>query len=244
MGYSAYFWGMTAVAALLCFPVALVLWLITAPFDRRGIVLHQFTCVWASLYTWLAPAWPLRVEDRHKMRRDSTYVVVANHRSWVDIFVVFRLFRHFKWVSKIEIFRLPLIGWNMRLNGYIPLRRGDRDSVCAMLERCRVHLRNGSSIVMFPEGTRSRTLELKPFKAGAFELAIELGLPVVPLAIEGTLHALPERGLIIRGRHRLRLKVLDPVLPAAFEGLTAPELAELVRRRIADALRESAAGTP
>jgi 1-acyl-sn-glycerol-3-phosphate acyltransferase len=236
VGYSAYFWAMFALTSIVCFPVAVGLWVITAPFDRRRVVLHQFTCFWASLYTWLSPAWPLKVEDRHKMRRHTTYVVVANHQSLVDIFVMFRLFRPFKWVSKIETFWLPLIGWNMWLNGYIPLKRGDRESVLKKMETCRVHLRRGSSIVMFPEGTRSRDGRIKPFKTGAFELALELELPVLPVVIHGTANALPRKGVIIRGRHPLRLQVLDPVLPGAVAERTSAELAELVRGRIAAAL--------
>jgi 1-acyl-sn-glycerol-3-phosphate acyltransferase len=172
------------------------------------------------------------------MRRRETYVIVANHQSLVDIFVVFRLFRHFKWVSKIENFRLPCIGWNMWLNGYIPLKRGDRESVIAMLERCRTTLQGGSSIIMFPEGTRTRTGEMRPFKTGAFELALELGIPVLPLAIHGTFDALPKKGLVIRGRHPLRLQVLEPLQPAEFEGMSPSELASTVRERIGEALAE------
>ena len=76
-------------------------------------LLHRFTCFWASLYTWCNPVWRVRVEGREKIRPDATYVMVANHQSFLDILVLFRLFRHFKWVSKIEKFRVPCIGWNM-----------------------------------------------------------------------------------------------------------------------------------
>jgi 1-acyl-sn-glycerol-3-phosphate acyltransferase len=89
----------------------------------------------------------------------------------LDILVLFRIYKHFKWVSKIENFRLPCIGWNMRLNRYIPLRRGDRESVRQMMDACETTLRAGSSIMMFPEGTRSKNGVLQPFKTGAFELA-------------------------------------------------------------------------
>ena len=84
------------------------------------------TCFWGSLYTWFNPAWPVKVVGREKIDPNETYVMVANHQSLLDIFVLFRLFRHFKWVSKIENFNIPCVGWNMRLNGYIELRRGDR----------------------------------------------------------------------------------------------------------------------
>src|SRR5262247_2928411 len=126
--FSALFWAFLSVTSIALFPVALLVWAVTRPFDRRLRALHLFTCFWASLYTWLNPAWPVRIEGREKIRPDETYVMVANHLSLLDILVLFRLFTHYKWVSKIENFRLPFIGWNMTLNRYLRLRRGDRAS--------------------------------------------------------------------------------------------------------------------
>ena len=125
-----------AFMTFLLFPIAALVWAVTAPFDRRLVALHRFTCFWASLYTWLNPAWPVQVIGREKIRPDVAYVMVANHQSLLDILVLFRLFRHFKWVSKIENFRIPFIGWNMSLNRYIKLRRGDRASVASMMSAC------------------------------------------------------------------------------------------------------------
>jgi len=126
---SLLFWAFVVVSSALLFPLAVVIWAVTAPFDRRRRALHMFTCFWASLYTWLNPAWRVTILGREHIQPDTTYVYVANHLSLLDILVLFRLFTDFKWVSKIEIFRVPVIGWNMRMNNYIPLRRGDRDSV-------------------------------------------------------------------------------------------------------------------
>src|SRR4030095_1060293 len=85
-------------------PVAVCTCLVTAPFAPRRAILHRFTCFWASLYTWLNPAWPVRIDGRERVRPGVTYVMVANHQSFLDILALFRLFVHFKWVSKIEIF--------------------------------------------------------------------------------------------------------------------------------------------
>lgn len=98
----------------------------------------------------------MTVRGRERIDPRATYVMVANHQSLLDILVLFRLFRHFKWVSKVENFKVPFVGWNMRLNRYIPLKRGDRASVIEMIARCERTLRSGSSIMMFPEGTRSQ----------------------------------------------------------------------------------------
>jgi 1-acyl-sn-glycerol-3-phosphate acyltransferase len=231
--YSAAFWTFLLVSSVLLFPLALAVFLLTAPVDRRRVALHRFTCWWASLYTWTNPLWPVTIHHRERIRDDEAAVLVSNHLSLLDILVLFRLFRHFKWVSKIENFRVPCIGWNMHLNGYIPLRRGDRASVIRMLERCRTTLRSGSSIMMFPEGTRSRDGSLRPFKPGAFALALECGVPVIPILIHGTGDALPKRGFVLRGRHPITVHVLEPIPPADMAGLDADALAEVVRQRIA-----------
>jgi 1-acyl-sn-glycerol-3-phosphate acyltransferase len=238
--YSALFWVFMAVSSALLFLVALMVWALTSPFDPRKRLLHRFSCFWASLYTWLNPLWPVTIVGREKILSDQATVMVANHLSLLDILVLFRTFAHFKWVSKIENFRIPFIGWNMSLNGYIRLKRGDRASALQMMEACEHALAGGSSIMMFPEGTRSPTGRLRAFKQGAFELALRTRRPVQPIVIQGTSEALPKRGLVIRGRHPIRVAVLDPLLPESFENLSAEELTERVRSLMAVALGEAA----
>jgi 1-acyl-sn-glycerol-3-phosphate acyltransferase len=233
------FWAFLVASSLALFPVAVGIWAATAPFDRRKVLLHRFTCFWASLYTWLNPAWPLRVEGRARIRPDETYVMVSNHLSLLDILVLFRLFTHFKWVSKIENFRVPCIGWNMALNGYVKLRRGDRASVVEMMQACDRLLAEGNSIMMFPEGTRSPTGRMRAFKPGAFELALRNRCALLPIVIEGTADALPKRGFVLRGRHPLRLTVLEPIPYASFAGEDAVALGERVRTILAARLGEN-----
>ena len=239
--YSTLFWGFLVSSSIVLFPVALATWAVTLPFDRRRVLLHRFTCFWGSLYTWVNPLWPVVVRGREKIDPRETYVMVANHLSLLDILVLFRLFRHFKWVSKIENFKIPCIGWNMRLNGYIPLRRGDRESVVQMMAACEKTLAEGNSIMMFPEGTRSLTGELKEFKTGAFELALKTRRPILPILLAGTSNALPKRGFVLQGRHPIDVTVLDPIPPERFEGMSPKELAEQVRGVIAAAQLEARA---
>ena len=224
--FSLLFWTFLVVSSLVLFPIAVVLWAITSPFDRRRALLHRFTCFWASLYTWLNPAWPVTIEDREHIRRDATYVVVANHQSLLDILVLFRLFVHFKWVAKIELFKIPCIGWNMSLNRYVKLRRGDPESIAQMMRTCEERLAEGSSIMMFPEGTRSADGHLKPFKHGAFTLAQRARVPLLPLVVQGTANALPKRGFVLRGRHRIRVRVLPEIPYARFADQSVQELTD------------------
>ncbi len=239
---SSAFWVFITLTSLGCFPIAVLVWAVTAPFDRRRRALHLFTCFWASLYTWFNPAWPVSIEGREKIRREQTYVMVANHQSLLDILVLFRLFAHFKWVSKEEIFRVPCIGWNMSLNRYIKLRRGDKESIATMMRRSGETLGEGSSLMIFPEGTRSIDGRLKPFKAGAFILAKEHRVPLLPILIQGTSLALPKRGFVLRGHHEIRVRVLDEIAVSSFEGLTAGELMQRTHDHFAEKLEEMTPG--
>jgi 1-acyl-sn-glycerol-3-phosphate acyltransferase len=235
---STVFWIFLGLSSIALFPIALLIWLVTAPFDPRRAILHRFTCFWASLYTWLNPAWPVHIEGRERVRRGVTYVMVANHQSFLDILVLFRLFVHFKWVSKIEIFSVPLIGWNMSLNRYIRLRRGDRESIREMMTASEAALAGGSSIMMFPEGTRSADGRLKPFKSGAFVLAKRMNLPLLPIVVRGTSQALPKRGFVLRGRHHIRIEVRGEIPPESFADISAEELTLRMQRYFATELGE------
>jgi 1-acyl-sn-glycerol-3-phosphate acyltransferase len=237
--FSTLFWAFVAGSSIVLYPVAVMVWLLTVAFDRRLVVLHRFTCFWASLYTWFNPAWPVTIEGRERIDRDTAYVIVANHLSLLDILVFFRLFIHFKWVSKIENFRVPCIGWNMTLNQYIPLIRGDKASIVQMLQSCRETLAAGNSIMMFPEGTRSPDGRLRSFKTGAFELAKDTGNPILPMVITGTANALPKRGFVLRGRHPIRLKVLDSIPHEAFADDSVEELTDRVHTLIATEIEKA-----
>lgn len=237
------FWTFLVSSSIGLFPLALATWAVTSPFDRRLVLLHRFTCFWASIYTWLNPAWPVRVEGRERIRPGVPYVMVANHQSLLDILVLFRLFRHFKWVSKIENFRIPCIGWNMRLNRYIPLVRGDRASVIEMMAACETTLAQGNPIMMFPEGTRSQDGKLRAFKPGAFQIALKMGAPILPIVLEGTGNALPKRGFVLRGRHPISVRVLDEIPHESFAGSPPEKVADEVRQIYLRELREDPAST-
>jgi 1-acyl-sn-glycerol-3-phosphate acyltransferase len=232
------FWGFIFFSSLLLFPLAALLWVFTVPFDSRRFAMHRFTSLWASLYTWLNPAWRVTIEGRERLLNDSPSVLVANHLSLVDILVLFRMQSHFKWVSKLENFQVPVIGWNMKLCGYIPLRRGDGASIRAMMRQCDKALAGGSSIVMFPEGTRSPTGRMRRFMPGAFQIAIRNGVPIQPVVIRGTSDALPKEGFILQGRHPISIKILEPIPPKSFEGEEADVLMARVRQIFVDELKE------
>jgi len=216
--FSALFWAYLALGCIPLFLVAVVVWLVTLPFDRNGRVLHLYSCFWAQLFFWSNPFWRLRVEGRQHLPWRGAAVLVSNHASLADILVLFGLWRPFKWVSKASNFAIPFIGWNMRLNRYVPLVRGDKDSIARMVQTCEEWLERGVPVLLFPEGTRSPDGEVRAFKDGAFRMAIDRQVPLIPIALSGTGDVLPKHGWVMRGTARCRVRVLPPVDPRTFGG--------------------------
>ncbi len=238
------FLAFIAITSMALFVGAFCIWLATVLFDRRLVILHLYSSFWASIYVWLMPAWHITRLGKQNINWQRTYIVISNHQSLLDILVAFSLFFPFKWVSKAEIFRVPFIGWNMVLNRYIKLYRGDKKSIAQMMQDSEHHLSQGSSVYIFPEGTRSQTGQVKDFKLSAFILAKKLKLPILPIVINGTTHALPKHSLSFHGHHHITIEVLPAVEPESFEHASADELAQrmqaLIGQRV-DALSQQQA---
>ena len=220
------FWSFFLLSSVFLYLGALVIWLVTLPFDVNRRVLHKYSCFWASLYVWTNPFWPMRTRGKENMNRKKAYVIVSNHESMVDILVLFHSFLHFKWVSKASMFKAPFLGWNMKLNGYIPIERGDPKSRETCMEKCRDWIRKGSSVLFFPEGSRSKDGHLKKFKLGAFRLALETGADILPMVIRGTRNAVPKHSIILTKRSKISLEILPPISIKGFDGKKLPEEAE------------------
>lgn len=226
------------ISSLVLFIGALLVWIVTRWFDPRLVLLHLYTSFWGSLYLWLMPAWTLVHRGRQHIDWSRTYVVVSNHQSMLDILLAFSLFFPFKWVSKIEIFHVPVIGWNMQLNRYVKLKRGDKESIKEMMEVAEQRLLEGSSIYMFPEGTRSPSGMIKPFKPGAFLLAKKLELPILPIAINGTKNSLPKHSFNFHGHQTCRIEVLPAIEPDTFAATSVESLTSSVHDLIASKVDE------
>ena len=230
---AAFYIAFVGISSAFFFCIALVIWLLTVLVDKRLVLLHLFSSFWASVYLWVMPAWSVRVQGRNTVRLRDRYVIVSNHQSGLDILMAFRLYFPFKWVSKAEVFKIPFIGWNMYLNRYIKLKRGDKKGIAKMFVDCEKALADGNSLFVFPEGTRSETGSLKPFKSGAFILAKKMAVPILPVVISGTREALPKHSLNFHGSHEVSIRVLEPVPHERFADLSAKGTAEMIRDVIA-----------
>ncbi len=234
--FSVLYWSFWAVSSALLFFVALAIFLVTYPFDRNRKVLHLFSCFWAQLYFYVNPFWRCTVYHRDRLPWRGPAVLVANHESLCDILVLFGLYRPFKWVSKASVFRAPFLGWNMKLNGYVGIVRGDVNSRERMMSECKAWLSRGVPVLLFPEGTRSTDGEVQAFKDGAFRLALEAKVPVIPIAITGTANTLPKHGFVLNNKSDCRVEVLAAVPTEQF-GADFAALREHVRALIIDGKR-------
>jgi 1-acyl-sn-glycerol-3-phosphate acyltransferase len=224
--FSLGFWAFAAVSSFFLYLGALLIWTATIPFDPARSLLHRYTCWWGQLYLRCLPGCRVRVEGREKIKPRTAYVLVANHQSAADILALSFLSVPFKWISKKANARIPFVGWNMSLNGYIWVEAGNPECVQAMMDRCKSWLARGVSVLWFPEGRRSFTGELLPFHGGAFHLAAECGSAVIPIVIDGTLAVFPDwRVSAFPGR--ILVRVLNPITLAEAGG-TADGLRDCV----------------
>jgi 1-acyl-sn-glycerol-3-phosphate acyltransferase len=197
---------------------------------RRGRWMRKFGRASARV----APQWRFRVEGRPPVDIDRrAYVVVANHQSTADPWLLSSLRWDMRWIAKASLFRAPVIGWLMRLGGDLEVVRGQGASVKAMLAEARATLARGMSLMIFPEGTRSPDGELGRFKDGAFELAIGSGAPILPVVVDGT-HLCRPKGSWWFGEADAVARVLAPIPTAGMTMADLPALREQVRE-IADA---------
>jgi 1-acyl-sn-glycerol-3-phosphate acyltransferase len=193
--------------------------------------------MYESLFlSYLMPIWTIHIEGREKAEKQITYVIISNHQSILDILLINCLRYKFKWISKIENFNVPVIGWYLRMARYITVDRGNEESKLEMLDESSDCLKEGISIMIFPEGTRSLNNEIGFFKRGAFQLALQANVPILPVLIDGTGGILPKHGLIFRSGYQIRINVLDPVNPDDFstkepENL-ALQLSEVMTKRL------------
>ena len=212
-------------------------------FDPQRRVAHRVSALWGQLIFRCVPSWRLTVRGRQHIRPGKAYVLVSNHQSLFDIMAAFAINRQFKWVAKESLFRIPFLGWAMAASRYIKLERGRHGSIRETYDCAREWLRGGMSVFFFPEATRSTSGMLLPFKNGAFKLAMQTGVPIVPIAIAGTRDLLVRGSWLIAPKVHVRITVLEPIDPARYGEVGLGRLRDETRERITQTL-ERLATTP
>ena len=236
--FSIYFWIWFILVSLLFLPLILTAWLLTFWWDpKRRLNLH-LNFLWSRAYLLANPLWKVSVTGREKIDLRIPTLLVANHLSIFDIFVLFYLHRTFQWVSKRSNIHIPVLGLNMALCRTIFFDRDQPKEILRMVKDSVKRLGEGVSLVVFPEGERSPDGRLQPFLAGAFSIAKRAKVRVQPIAITNTYKVLPRYQLILNPRVHMSVTVLDPIPLETVQTLTTEELKDLAFERIAAALPE------
>src|SRR3954447_5528715 len=235
--FSVWSWFALGIIVLVWTPMVAITRLVTMPFDKgayaAGYLFRKLTVV----HQKLTPLWTFRTSGDLPADMRRPYVVVANHESFVDILLISHLPFEMKWMSKTEMFKIPWVGWAMRLAGDIELDRSDPRAGAHALIESRDRLKHKESVMIFPEGTRSESGYLQEIKDGAFRLAIQLGLPILPLAVVGTRDALVKHDWRF-GYSEAEVRVLEPIETTGMTKRDSPALRERARTEIAEALAE------
>lgn len=227
-------WIAWQVMVILWTPVVAIALVMTGWWDRPRWIAGRVFRFGARILIALNPFWKARVEGSVPPRDLHPFVGVANHESLADIILIGWLPWDMKWLSKASIFRVPFLGQMMWMAGDISVKRHDGASRVASYQSLKGWIERGASVMIFPEGTRSRTPEMLPFRNGAFRLAIETGRPIVPLAVHGTRAAI-SKGSMRFGNADVVVRVLDPVETA---GLGETDV-EALRVRVRDEIERA-----
>lgn len=214
---------LSAVALVLCWP-----------FDKSRRVVHELSRAAVRVFFGIPPFWRFHVEGLEHVDRKGRYVITLNHQAMSDIPALYFVPLNYRWVSKREVFKIPFFGQLLRLHGDICIDRGRAAEAMEQLQREGGRwLDRGVSVAIFPEGTRSKDGEIHRFKAGAFELARQAGVSILPVVLEGT-ERLINKNRSFRWRNTVTVKVLEPVPVEEVMATEPKEMAQRVHDRMAE----------
>ncbi len=218
---------LSAVALVICWP-----------FDRARRVVHELSRILVRIFFLIPPFWKQRVIGREFIDRKKSYVIVLNHNTVIDIPTLYYVPLNFRWVSKREVFKVPFFGQFLILHGDICINRGKAaEAMEQLLREGKLWISRGASVAIFPEGTRSNDGEIHRFKAGAFSLAKEAGVEILPIVLDGT-PTLIKKNKMFNWGNRITLRVLPPISVEEVVATDTHELMERVHNDMCEALAE------
>ena len=200
LAWSLVIYVMTFIALLLCYP-----------FDKKRFVVHKLSKWLTDAFFGFGLVMKRKVEGIENLDPKGTYVMVLNHNSMVDILSIYNLPLVFKWVSKREVYRIPIVGRLLLAHGDIVINRASTKEAMQLVHtRGKQWLAKGASVAIFPEGTRSKDSEIHNFKAGAFILAKDAEVPILPIVLDGT-DRVVRKGFFMNWSNCITIKILPPV---------------------------------
>jgi 1-acyl-sn-glycerol-3-phosphate acyltransferase len=204
---------------------------ITFPFDRNGNIVHHYARWWAKIQL-LVSGVRVKVGGLEHLDKETPYIYMSNHQGSYDIFALLSCLPvQFRWIAKKELFAIPILGWAMGAANYISIDRSGRRRALESIERAARKIKGGVSVVIFPEGTRSRDGSIQPFKRGGFTLALKSGVPIIPITINGSRDVMPRDSMRVRPGE-IRVSVDGAIQTTPFSLRERNVLMEKVRETI------------
>lgn len=229
----------SAIFYLCFFPWTILVILGAVPFSLFGAQsMHRAGRIWAKFILWMAGVRLVVEGDENLPPHRQPVIYVGNHQSHFDILCYFAgLPRQFRWMAKEELFRIPLFGLAMRRGGYIPIDRKNRRKAMDSLKVAAARIAEGTSVVIFPEGTRSDDGHLRSFKKGGFLMALKAQVSLVPVAISGSSRVMRKGTLAVRPGD-IYMKIFPAIEPPGRDSHHVPLLMQRVREQLATVLDE------
>ena len=197
--------------AMIIYVVTFVALVICYPFDKKRFVVHKLSKWLTDAYFGFGLVMKRKVEGIENIDPKAKYVMVLNHNSMIDILSIYNLPLVFKWVSKKEVYRIPIVGRLLLAHGDIVINRASTKEAMQLVHtRGLEWLKKGASVAIFPEGTRSKDGEIHNFKAGAFILAKDAEVSILPIVLDGT-DRVVRKGFFMNWSNRITIKILPPV---------------------------------
>jgi 1-acyl-sn-glycerol-3-phosphate acyltransferase len=226
---TVFVWSCIVIATLILGFLAFL----TYPLDRKGRVVHRYAKLWGKV-ALAANRVKVEMMGMEHLRREDSYIFMSNHQGSYDIFALLGYLPfQFKWLAKKELFSIPFFGWTMAAAGYIRIdREGTRETVGA-LNKAAQRIRDGMSVVIFPEGSRSGDGSIQPFKKGGFTLAIKSGVPIVPVTITGSRDIMPRDRLTV-SPGEIQIQIGHPIETQHYSLKDRNSLMEKVRKAISE----------
>jgi 1-acyl-sn-glycerol-3-phosphate acyltransferase len=193
-----------------------------------GDTAHKVGRIWAKCILELSNI-RVTVKGLSNLKPGRSYIYMANHMSNADIPVLQAYLPvQFRWLAKAELYKIPIFGYAMKRAGYISIDRSHRKSAIESLNKAVKIIRDGISVIIFPEGTRSRTNNVQPFKKGGFFLAVDSGVPIIPIIIHGTGRIMPKKQMLIKPGN-VTIEISKPIESSDYTRKTKNDLIKKVR---------------
>jgi 1-acyl-sn-glycerol-3-phosphate acyltransferase len=203
-----------------------IIWLFTFPFDPMRKIIHWHSNIWAKMHYWMNPDWKVHYTGGEHVKQDKPYVIICNHQSLLDIVLMYYIPRIFKWVSKEEALRVPIVGLALLMHRDILIRRGSSSSIKIMVKKANCFLDHNVCVCVFPEGTRTSDGQIHPFKEGAFMMAKLTHTAILPVVMNGNFDVMPKKSYRIKAKQEFHIKVLPEISVAEVDNTSVKALTQ------------------